>query len=128
MGFLDEAKGLAGKAKDLAEEHAEVGEVLDADRVAYANLVTNLIDVLIVQDRKQPSPQIGALLPQMQLGKSTHEGFLDEVVGGRHIVDQRTGIAPQSRDLSFEILIGICHEWRPSAGPAPKWRSRQYGR
>ena len=63
-----------------------------------------MVDILIVQDGEQPSPQVGAFFPQMLLGKSAGEAILDEIVGGDRVTGQRPCIAPQARIMASTRL------------------------
>src|ERR1700675_4302554 len=74
--------------------------------------------MLMMQDGEEPSLQIGARLPEMQLCKGAGEAILNEIVRGRFIVDKRPGVAPQARYLAFYILVDVRHErFRP---PVPR--------
>jgi hypothetical protein len=75
----------------------------------FADRPANVIDVLIVQDGEQPSPQVGAFLPQVLLGNGAHQAILDEIVGGDLITGQRPRIAPQAGDNGFDAACEIAH-------------------
>ena len=50
--------------------------------------------MLMVQDGEEPSPQIGAVLPEMLFGDRQGQAVLDEIVGTREIPGQRACVAP----------------------------------
>ncbi len=54
-------------------------------------------DVLTVQDRKHPCPQIGPLLPEADFLECAGDAVLDKILGRRDITRQDPRIAPQSR-------------------------------
>jgi hypothetical protein len=61
----------------------------------------------------------------MEPGEGAGETILDEIVGGPDVADQRAGIAPQARNLGFDIAVTGGHErllaW---LGPAPRSRNQ----
>ena len=65
--------------------------------------------MLIVQDREEPGPQIGAGLPEMLFGHGPHQAALDEIVGAGHVPGQRARIAAQPRDFRLELPSEIVH-------------------
>ncbi len=62
-----------------------------------------MVNVLVVQDREQPSPQIGTLLPQMQFAEGARQAILNEIVGGDDIAGQCARIAAKARNLGFDL-------------------------
>jgi hypothetical protein len=68
----------------------------------FAYLTANVIDMLMVQDGEEPSPQIGAVLPQMLFGDGAGEAALHEIVSASETPGQRARIAAQPRDLRLE--------------------------
>ena len=82
----------------------------EPDRRALAHRAAHLVDVLVVEDREQPSPQIGSLLPQMQLAERPRQTILHQIVRRRDIARQCASVAPQPRDLGLDALIDIAHE------------------
>jgi hypothetical protein len=69
---------------------------------AFTYRTANVVDMLVVQDGEEPSPQIGAVLPEMLFGDSPGQAVLDEIVGACHVPGQRARIPAQPRDLRFE--------------------------
>jgi len=68
------------------------------------------IDELVVQDREEPSAQIGAGLPQMFFGDGADQAVLDEIVSAFDVPSgQGARITAQSRDLRFQQSSVIRH-------------------
>jgi hypothetical protein len=65
---------------------------------------------LIVQDREQPSAQIGFWLPKMLLRDGADQAILHKVVGSHRIARQCSGIAPQPWDFGLEQLSKVAHQ------------------
>ena len=59
--------------------------IAQADGSALSHRPSNIVDVLIVQYREQPSSQICAFLPQMQFSERAGQTILDEIVGSGDI-------------------------------------------
>jgi len=68
-----------------------------------------VVDVLVVQYRKQPRPQVRSLLPQMQFAESTSQAVLNEIVCLDQIARQRTRVASKAGNLGFNFPIGVGH-------------------
>jgi hypothetical protein len=65
--------------------------------------------MLIVQDRKKPSPQIRAGLVQMLLCDRPQQAILHQVVGCCAIARERASIAPHPGNFCFEKSREIAH-------------------
>ncbi len=59
--------------------------IAQADGGALSDRSSNIIHVLIMQYREQPSTQISAFLPQMQFAEGAGQTILDKIVGSGHI-------------------------------------------
>jgi len=55
---------------------------------AFTYRTAHVVDMLMMQDGEEPSPQIGAVLPEMLLGDSPGQAVLHEIVGPREIPGQ----------------------------------------
>ena len=55
--------------------------LLDRDVDPFADRAPDVVDMLVVQDRKEPGAQIGPGLPEMLLGDRAGQAALDEIVG-----------------------------------------------
>jgi hypothetical protein len=64
-----------------------------------------------MEDREQPSPQIGSILPEVELAERSGETVLHQIVRRRDIARQCPRVAPQTRDLGFDALVDIGHEY-----------------
>ena len=62
----------------------------------------SVTDVLVMHDREQPGPKIGAGLPELFLNKRAAQRVLHQVVGPFAVARERPRIASQSRDLLFD--------------------------
>src|SRR5437764_4320690 len=91
----------------------------DGDIDALAHRAPDVVDMLIVQDREQPGPQIGAGLPQMLFGDRAGQAALDEIVGPRHIPCQRACIAAQPGDFDLEQPSEVVHMYSSSLVSRP---------
>ena len=65
-------------------------------------LLAGRIDVLVMHDREQPGPKIGAGLPELFLNKRAAQCVLHQIVGPFAVARERPRIASQSRDLVFD--------------------------
>jgi len=79
------------------------------DRCSFPDLSADMVNVLIVKYREQPSPQIRTLFPKMQFPEGPREAVLDEVVGRYHVVCQRASKASQAGNFGFDVPIGVGH-------------------
>ena len=79
------------------------------DHHSLAHRLAHEVDVQIVHQRKKPGSQIGALLPEVLLGKGAHEGILDQVIGSAGIPQERPCVPPKRWDLGFEKAAKIGH-------------------
>jgi hypothetical protein len=61
----------------MRERRFHVGQ---SDRGALARRPAEVIDLLVMQNREQPRPQVRAGLPQMDFLDPPGEGFLDEIL------------------------------------------------
>ena len=57
------------------------GYPLYIDRCGFSNVSPDIINVLIVHDREQPSPKISAGLPEFFLDKRAAERVLHQIIG-----------------------------------------------
>ena len=78
------------------------GDPLDIDSCGFPGISPDVIDVLIVHDREQPSPKISAGLPEFFLDKRAAERVLHQIVCPLAIARERPRIASQPRDLLFD--------------------------
>jgi hypothetical protein len=79
--------------------------------------------MLVVEDREEPGAKVSSGLPKMLLGDGAFEAALNKIVRSIYISGQCAGIAPQPRDLSFQLFGEIGH--RTSAfGEARLYRRR----
>src|SRR5229473_6543779 len=92
---------------------------LDGDMDALVHRAPYIIDVLVMEDREEPGPQIGARLPEMLLGDGAGQAALDEIVGSGHIAGQCPRIAPQPRKLRFEQPSEVAHRETSSLPSCP---------
>jgi hypothetical protein len=74
--------------------------------------------MLIMQDRKEPSAQIGPGLPQMLFGNRADETALHEIVSARGIPGQSPRIAAQAGDFGLDEAREIGHQVHPFCVPA----------
>jgi hypothetical protein len=65
---------------------------------ALARVPASEADVLMMQDREQPGPKVGALLPQVYFPEGSGEAVLDEIVCGCDIARQNSRITRQTRN------------------------------
>jgi hypothetical protein len=114
--------------RQLGERRAKIAQLQRGDRVRlnwqkWRNLFhpdgnalfagpAYVVDVLVVEDREEPSPQIGPGLPKMLFGNGPHQAFLNQIVGDRRIPGQCVRVAPKSGDLLFEEFTEIAHNMR----------------
>ena len=56
------------------------------------------VDVEVVHQRKKPGAQIGAVLPEVLLGKGAHEGILDQIISP-------AGVQPQDSHLDHPVTV-----------------------
>jgi hypothetical protein len=91
------------------------------DRCPLAHCAANLVHVLIMEDREKPSPQIGSLLPQMQLSQSAGKAILNEIVRRDDIAREGASVAPQARNLGLDAPMDVRHE-NPSHSLRPAHR------
>jgi hypothetical protein len=82
-------------------------DILDRNDDPFAYQAANVVDMLIMQDGKEPGAQIGSGLPKVFFGKRTNEAALHQIVGPRQVFGQCSSIAPQAWDLWFEKLGNI---------------------
>ena len=59
--------------------------IAQSDGSAFSYRPSNIINVLIMQYREQPSSQVCPFLPQMQFSEGASQTILDEIVGGGDI-------------------------------------------
>ena len=69
---------------------------------ALARLPASEADMLMVQDREQPRPQVGPLFPQVHFPEGSGEALLDEIVCGYEIARQSPRVACQTRDQGLD--------------------------
>ena len=80
------ARGRAIRAAVLGGAPLSAGVVvIQSDRNTFAYRSSNIIDILVVQDRKQPRSQVGPILPQVQFADGASKAVLDEIVGSADI-------------------------------------------
>jgi hypothetical protein len=58
----------------------QLRQLFKHDVGAFTYRTANVVDMLMVQDGEEPSPQIGAVLPEMLLGDRPGQAVLDEIV------------------------------------------------
>src|SRR5260370_36272644 len=87
---------------------------------ALVHRAPHIVDVLIMKDREEPGPQVGAGLPEMLFGDSAGQAALDEIVGSGHIARQCARIAPKPRDLRFEQPSEVAHRETSSLPSCPR--------
>jgi hypothetical protein len=83
--------------------------IVELDGNAFAHAAPDAIYILVMRKGEEPGLEIGTALPVMLPGNRADEGVLDEIVSSGHVTGQRTGIAPQARDCSFEKPTEIVH-------------------
>jgi hypothetical protein len=66
---------------------------------------------LVVQDREQPSAQIGFRLPKMLLGDGADQTILHKIIGPHWVARQCSGIAPQPWDFGLKQLSKFAHRY-----------------
>jgi hypothetical protein len=98
-------------------------DVFQRDGNALPYRAADVVDVLVMEDREQPSAQIGARQPEMFLGNRANQAALHQIVGARRIPGQRPCVAPQPWDFFFEKLSKITHR-RTFAGCSLDHRPR----
>jgi len=92
--------------------------VVQPDRGSFAYRSPNIIDVLVVQYRKQPRAQVRPILPKMQFTKGSRKAVLYEIIGSADIARQGSRIAPQARDFGLDLPVGFRHDMLSSGGSA----------
>src|SRR5205085_9942715 len=78
------------------------GDILDRHRNALAYRAADLVYILIVQDRKEPSAQISPRLPEMLFGNGADQAALHEIVGSRRVPSERPSVSPQPRNFILQ--------------------------
>lgn len=91
----------------------------EPDRRSFAHRAANLIDVLIMEDCEQPSPQVRPILPKVEFAERPRQTILNKIVGCGDIASQRPRVSPKARDLGLDTLVNITHEFasHPSRPP-----------
>ena len=79
--------------------------LVQARRDAHAPCLAHLVDILIVQDGKQPGAYIRPFAPQMQVAEPAGEAILDERVGDIEILGERACIPAQAWNFGFHNSI-----------------------
>jgi hypothetical protein len=96
------------------------------DHGPLAHRAANLVHVLIMEDREEPRPQVGALLPQMQLPQGAGKAILNQIVRRHDIAREGASVAPQARNLGLDAPMDVRHE-NPSRSPRPAYRPIRSG-
>jgi hypothetical protein len=83
------------------------------NRGAFPHRTPDVIYILIMQDREQPSAKIGSLLPQVDLAERARQAILYEIVGDDHVARKCPCVPPQARDFGFDSVVSIGHRQSP---------------
>jgi hypothetical protein len=61
--------------------------------------------MLIVQYREEPSPQIGSLLPQLNLPECSGKALLDKIICDNDIASKGPRVAAEARDQGLNLPV-----------------------
>src|SRR5437763_13826695 len=106
-GAFEAAPLQYGERVGMHDQHRR--HFLDGDMDALVHRAAHIIDVLVMKDREEPGPQVGAGLPEVLLGDGSGQAALDEIVGPGHIAGQGARVAAQPRNFHFEQPSEIAH-------------------
>jgi hypothetical protein len=81
-----------------------------SDRRSLAGGSSNIIHVLMMQNRKQPRSQICSLLPKMQFTEGARETILDEIVSRDGVMRQGASIAAKAGNFGFDLPMLATHQ------------------
>jgi hypothetical protein len=80
-----------------------------ANRRSFSRGSPEVVDVLVVEYREQPRPQVRSLLPQVQFAEGTGQAVLNEIVRGDEVTRQRARITSKAGNFDFDVPIGVGH-------------------
>ena len=105
-------------------------DVLHRYHHAFAHRAADLVYILIVQDREEPSGQIGPRYPEVLFDNGANEAALHEIVGSRRVASERPSVSSQPRNFILQKQVKIAHRHhlpvvKPRLAEAP-WIEFEY--